>query len=179
MEVITRLKEIWAQNSITALTDMSNTMVALLKGDSLTSYEAAMEDNRTDLEDKSLMVPMTEQHINNALLVVTYQIFPFCALETQKQWMSKYSRKPYKMGAKLFVVSMSRINNYIPFFPNATVLSKYSKEKLLSILEFAVPPHWRKAFDLRDYLPTNDTIRQGLLRSVSASNGSKRPLKRA
>jgi hypothetical protein len=23
-------------------------------------------------------------------------------------------------------------------------------------LEFAVPPHWRKAFDLRDYLPTSD-----------------------
>jgi hypothetical protein len=51
---------------------------------------------------------------------------------------------------------MSRINNYIPFFPNATVLSKYSKEELLNILEFAVPPHWRKAFDLRDYLPTSD-----------------------
>jgi hypothetical protein len=46
MEVITGLKEIWAQNSIMALTDMSNTMVALLKGDSLVSYEAsAMEDN--------------------------------------------------------------------------------------------------------------------------------------
>jgi hypothetical protein len=50
---------------------------------------------------------------------------------------------------------MSPINNYIPFFPNAAVLSKYSKE-LLNILEFAVPPHWRKAFDLRDYLPTSD-----------------------
>jgi hypothetical protein len=48
---------------------------------------------------------------------------------------------------------MSRNNNYILFFPNATVLLKYSKEELLHILEFAVPPHWRKAFDLRDYLP--------------------------
>jgi hypothetical protein len=46
MIVITRLKEIWAQNLITAPTDMSNTAVAILKGDSLTSYEAAMEDNR-------------------------------------------------------------------------------------------------------------------------------------
>jgi hypothetical protein len=33
---------------------------------------------------------------------------------------------------------------------------KYSEEELLNILEFAVPPHWRKAFDLRDYLPTSD-----------------------
>jgi hypothetical protein len=89
MEVITGLKEIWAQNSIMALTDMLNTAVAILKGDSLTSYEAAMEDNCTNPEDKSLMVTMTEQHIDNALLAVTNQIFPYCALETQKQWMSK------------------------------------------------------------------------------------------
>jgi hypothetical protein len=51
--------------------------------------------------------------------------------------MSKYARKPYEMGAKQFVTSMSRINNYNPFFLNATVLSKYSKEELLNILEFA------------------------------------------
>jgi hypothetical protein len=91
-----------------------------------------------------------------ALIAVTNQIFPYRALETQKQWMSKYAMKPYKMGAKQFVISMSRINNYILFFPNATVLLKYSEEELLNILEFAVPPHWRKAFDLRDYLPTSD-----------------------
>jgi hypothetical protein len=156
MEVVTRLREIWAQNSITAPTDMSNTAVAILKGDSLTSYEAAMEDNRTDLDDESLMVPITEQHIDDALLAVTNQIFPYCALETQKQWMSKYERKPYKMGAKQFVTLMSRINNYILFFPNATVLSKYSEEELINILKFALPPHWRKAFDSRDYLPTSD-----------------------
>jgi hypothetical protein len=147
MEVITGLKEIWAQNSITVLTDMSNTAVALLKGDSLTSYEAAMEDNCTDPDDESFMVPMTEQHIDGALLAATNQIFPYRALETQKQWLSNYTRKPYEMGAKQFVILMSRINNYILFFPNATVLLKYSKEELLGILKFAVPPHWRKAFE--------------------------------
>jgi hypothetical protein len=156
MEVITGLKEILAQNLITVPMDMSNTQMAILKGDSLTLYETAMEDNRTTLDDKSLMVPMTEQHIDDALLAATNQIFPYCALKTQKQWMSKYARKLYKMGAKNFVMSMSRINNYISFFPNATVLLKYSKEELLNILEFAVLPHWRKAFDLRDYLPTSD-----------------------
>jgi hypothetical protein len=60
MEVITGLREIWAQNLITKPTDMSNTTMAILKGDSLTSYETAMEGNRTNPEDKSLMVPMTE-----------------------------------------------------------------------------------------------------------------------
>jgi hypothetical protein len=94
--------------------------------------------------------------IDSALLAVTNQIFPYPALKTQKQWMSKYARKLYKMGAKQFVILKSQINNYIPFFPNATVLSKYSEEKLLNILEFAVPSHWRKALDLRDNLPTCD-----------------------
>jgi hypothetical protein len=125
MEVITRLKEIWAQNSILELTDMSNTAVAILKGDSLTSYEAAMEDYRTNPDEESLMVPMTEQHIDDALLAVTNQIFPYRALETKNQWMSKYARKPYKMGAKQFIISMSWINNYILFFPNATVRLKF------------------------------------------------------
>jgi hypothetical protein len=37
MDVITGLREIWAQNSITVPTDMSNTIVALLKGASLTA----------------------------------------------------------------------------------------------------------------------------------------------
>jgi hypothetical protein len=135
---------------------MSNTVVALLKGDSLTAYEAAMEDNRTNPEDKTLMVPMTIKHIDDSLLAVTNIIFPYCALETQKQWMRKNVRKPYNMGAKQLTTLMSRINNYILFFPNAKVLSKYSKEELIGILEFAVPSHWRKAFDLRDYLPTSD-----------------------
>jgi hypothetical protein len=140
MEVITRLKAIWAQNLITAPIDMSNTAVTILKGDSLTSYEAATEDNCTNPEDKSLMVPMTKQHIDDSLLAVTNQIFPYCTLETQKQWMSKYARKPYKTGAMQFVILISWINNYIPFFPNARVLSKYSKEELLNILGFSVPP---------------------------------------
>jgi hypothetical protein len=70
MEVITGLKEIWAHNLITVPTDMSNTAVAILKGDSLTSYEEAMEDNRTNPEDESIMVPMTKQHIDDALLAV-------------------------------------------------------------------------------------------------------------
>jgi hypothetical protein len=70
--------------------------------------------------------------------------------------MDEQVREEAVQDGKQFVTAMSRINNYIQFFPNATVLSKYSEEELLNILEFAVPPHWRKAFDLRDYLPTSD-----------------------
>jgi hypothetical protein len=134
IDVITSLREIWAKNSITVLTDMSNTVVVLFKGDSLTAYEAAMEDNRTDPEGKTLMVPMTIEHIDNSLLAVTNIVFLYCTLKTQKQCMSKSVRKSFNMGVKQFTTLMSRINNYIPYFLNATVLSKYSKEELIGIL---------------------------------------------
>jgi hypothetical protein len=49
-----------------------------------------MEDNRTNPEDETLMVPRTIKHIEDSFLVVTYIVFPYCALETRKQWMSKY-----------------------------------------------------------------------------------------
>jgi hypothetical protein len=143
MEVITGMKEIWAQNSITVPTDMPSTAVAILKGDSLMSYEAAMEDNRTDPDDESLMVPMMEQHIDNALLAVTNQIFPYHALERQKQWMRKYARKPYEMGAKQFVILMSPINNYILFFLNATSF-KIFQRRATQYLGICCAPHWRK-----------------------------------
>jgi hypothetical protein len=129
----------------------------------------------TDPDDKTLMVPMTIKHINNSLLAVTNIVFPYRTLKTQKHWMSKYVRKQYNMGAKQFTTSMSTINNYIPYFPNAAVLPTYSKEELVGILEFAVLSHWWKAFDLRDYLPTSDE-RQGLSVSVSTWSGMKHPL---
>jgi hypothetical protein len=173
MDVISGLQEIWAQNLITVPTDMSNTVIALLKGDSLTAYKTAMEDNRTNPEDKTLMVPMTIEHIDDSLLAVTNIVFPYCTLKTQNQWMSKYVRKPYNMGAKQFTTLMSRINNYFLFFPNAAVLSKYSEEELVSILEFAVLSHWRKAFDLPDYTFPQVMIRGGLPVSVSTLSRTK------
>jgi hypothetical protein len=57
MDVITGLREIWAQNSIRVPTDMSNTVVALLKGDSITAYEVAMKDSHTNPEDEPLWYP--------------------------------------------------------------------------------------------------------------------------
>jgi hypothetical protein len=71
---------------------------------------------------------------------------------------------------------MSRINNYILYFLNATVLSKYSKEELIGILEFAVPyPIGGKPLICGTTFP-QVMIGQGLSVSVSALSGTKRPL---
>jgi hypothetical protein len=75
MEVMTGLREIWLQNSVDDPTDMSNTVVAIIKGDSLTAYEAAV-----DPDDDTQVVPLTEDHVESALRAVSETVFPFRAL---------------------------------------------------------------------------------------------------
>jgi hypothetical protein len=80
MEVMTSLREIWLQNSVHDATDMSNTVVAMLKGDSLTAYEAAVEDLTVDPKDDTQVIPLTEDHMELALRGVSETVFLFCAV---------------------------------------------------------------------------------------------------
>jgi hypothetical protein len=157
MEVMTGLREIWFQNSVDDATDMSNTMVAMLKGDSLTAYEAAVEDLTVDPDDDRQVIPLTEDHVEKALRAVTETVFPFCALETQKQWMSRYMKKPYDMTAKTMTHAMSKTNNFLPYFPEAGMEDKYTETELIGILQYAVPEYYRTIFDLKDYIPTAES----------------------
>jgi hypothetical protein len=83
MEAMTGLREIWLQNSVDDATDMSHTVVAILKGDSLTAYEAAVEDLTVDPNNNTQVIPLMEDHVENALRAVSETVFPFRALETQ------------------------------------------------------------------------------------------------
>jgi hypothetical protein len=66
-------------------------------------------------------------------------------------------KKPYNMTAKTMTQAMSKINNFLPYFPEGGIKSKYSESELIGILQFAVPDYYRAAFDLRDYIPTDDS----------------------
>jgi hypothetical protein len=156
MDVMTGLREIWLQNSIDDAKDMSNTVAAILKGDSLTAYQAAVEDLTVDPNDDTLVIPLTEDHVKQALRAFTETVFPFRALETQEQWMSRYMKKPYKMTAKTMTHATSKINNFLPYFPEAGMDDKYSETELIGILQFALPEYYRAAFDLRDYIPAEN-----------------------
>jgi hypothetical protein len=128
MEVMTGLREIWLQNSVDDPTDMSNIVVAILKGDSLTAYEAAMEDLTVNPDDNTQVILLMEEHVKNALCAVSETVFPFRTLETQKQWMSKHMKKPYNMTAKTMTHAMSKINNFLPYFSG-----RRSRIKILGI----------------------------------------------
>jgi hypothetical protein len=131
--------------------------VVILKGDSLTAYEAAVEDLTVDPDDDTQVIPLTEEHVENALHAVSETVFPFCALETLKQWMSKHMKKLYGMTAKTMTHAMSKINNFLLYFPEGGVKSKHFESELIGILQFAVPDYYRAAFNLRDYIPTDDS----------------------
>ena len=115
MEVITGLREIWKQNSVNGPTDRAATVAAILKGDSRTAFDSALEEVRVDPDqdddEEEEPLEMTLEHIEVSLRAVTEIVFPYRALETQKQWMNRYMRKPYDMPIRTMGNAVSRINN--------------------------------------------------------------------
>ena len=140
--------------------------MAILKGDSLSAFETALEDARVDPdqddeEDPTPLV-MTQNHIDLALRAVTTIVFPFRALEMQKQWMNRAFKKPYDQSSRKTATALSRINNYLPYFPEGTASSKYSESELVGLLEWSLPNKWRKVLDRKSFIPAmhdlNDLI---------------------
>jgi hypothetical protein len=156
MDVLTGLREIWKQNSVNGPTDRAATVAAILKGDSLIAFDSAMEDARTNPEpnegEEPALIPMTVEHVETSLRAVTDIVFPFRALVTQKRWMSRHMKKPYDLPVKKFATALSRINNYLPYFPEGTAESKYTEEELVEIMEFALPTSWRRDMDLKGFV---------------------------
>ena len=160
MDVLTGLREIWKQNSVKEPTDRAATVAAILKGDSRTAFDAAMEEirvnpNHEDTEGHEVL-DMTLEHVELALRAVTEIVFPFRALETQKQWMNRYMKKPYDMPMKAMGAAVSRINNYLPLFPEGNQSSKFSESEVVELLEFSLPTSWRKEMDRMGFVPSNN-----------------------
>ena len=96
------------------------------------------------------------EHIETALESVTNIVFPKRALEIQKLWMNRAMRKPAELSTRKTAAALSRINNLLPYFPLGTPASKFSKEELVGLLEWSLPPAWRSKFDLKGYVPSSD-----------------------
>jgi hypothetical protein len=153
MDTIMGFKEVWKQNAVNGASDRAATVGAILKGDSLSAFETALEDARVDHDlnddETPVPIPLTVEHVDQALAAVTTLVFPFRALENQRNWMNRYMRKPPDLSAALTVSGLTRLNNYLPFFPGGSMASKFSESELVAILEFSIPTSWRKALDMR------------------------------
>ena len=67
-------------------TNRADTIAAILKGDSITAFNLALEDARVDPDPNAGGVPLltTVEHIETALKAVAEVVIPFQALETPK-----------------------------------------------------------------------------------------------
>ena len=76
------VKEIWTQNSINGPSDRTATIRSLLKGETLTAFESALLDARTEgMEDDEVEAPAaTVDDIDQAVAGVSLAIFPHRAL---------------------------------------------------------------------------------------------------
>jgi hypothetical protein len=145
------LEEIWTQNSMNGDTDRASTVRALVRGESAVTFETAVQDYRVTAEDET--VPISSDHVQEALKAVTETVFPHCALETQRLWMNRKMFKPIELTTRQMAASINRLNNALPFFPNAIESSKFLEVELIGFLEWSLPVTWRAKFDLDGYIP--------------------------
>jgi hypothetical protein len=154
------IKEIWVQNTITEGTDRASTARALLvRGESLTSIEASLEEakrNNNDDEEDGAPLPIDAAMVDAALTAVATTMFPHRALEIQRLWMNRGMRKPYKLTKRKTAAAITRIHNALPLFPGGTDASKFSNVEVIGLLEWSLTPSWRSKFDLDGYIPTLD-----------------------
>jgi hypothetical protein len=158
IDLIRDVEEIWTQNSVNGLSDRTSSIRALLKGESLTAFDTALEDVWVDPDPNVKgLVPLTVDHIGQAMDSVATAVFPHRALEIQKLWMNRGMRKPYNLWTRKTAAAITKINNSLPLFPLGIQDSKFSDQELVGLLEWSLPAHWRKKFDLDGYIPTLGT----------------------
>ena len=155
IELLKDLAEIWRQNSIGDGADRVATVRALVRGESLTAFEASLQDARTN--DEGDLADITEEHIQTALDSVATTVFPHRALEIQKLWMNRRMFKPADLSTRQTASAISRLNNSLPLFPGGSDASKFTEQEIVGLLEWSLPPQWRTKFDLDGYIPSLDT----------------------
>jgi hypothetical protein len=97
-------------------------------------------------------------------------------LEIQKQWMTRHFKKPYNLSSKKTAAGLSRLNNYLPNFPTATASTKFSEKELVEMLEVALPSSWRKAMDLKGFIPSKNDYKE-LLAQMEIIERNEVPVK--
>ena len=90
--------------------------------------------------------------------------------------MTRHFKNPFNLSAKKTAAGLSRLNNYLPHFPSATNSSKYSDSELVELLEVALPSSWRKAMDLKGFIPSNNDYK-ALLEQMEIIERNETPVK--
>ena len=157
IEVLQGVREIWKQNGVNGPSDRAATLAAILKGESKTCFDASLDDARINPDDEENPFDLSIEHVLLVMKGVTNVVFPHRSLEIQKLWMTRAMRKPAELTTRKTAAAITKINNVLPLFPLGAATSKFSEPEIVGLLEWCLPDPWRKTFDLKGYVPSNDT----------------------
>jgi hypothetical protein len=167
------LEEIWRQNTVTSASDRVALISAILKNESLTAFEVALEDVKKDEDTGTVATATTLEHVNAALAAVATTIFPHRALEIQKRWMNRGMKKPYDLPTRRTAAAIARLNNCLPIFPEGSEETKFSDDELVGLLEWSLPLKWRQKFDLDNFVPSKHTLEELISRCEAIERNEK------
>ena len=152
IDLLKDLREIWKQNRIVGASDRVATVRSLVKGESATAFEAALQDAQTNEIGEEQEI--TTVDVESALNAVATSVFPHQALEIQRLWMNRRMFKPAELTTRQTAAAINRLNNALPLFPGGSDDSKFTENEVVELLEWSLPPTWRAKFDLDGYIPT-------------------------
>ena len=128
------LAEIWRQNSMENGMDRVATVRAVVRGESLTALESALQDARTN--EAGELDEITSVHVQTALEAVSTSVFPHRALEIQKLWMNRRMFNPADIPTRQTAAAITRLNNSLPLFPGGSDASKFTEQEIVGLLEW-------------------------------------------
>lgn len=151
-----KLVEIWTQNGVNSPSNRTATIRAVLRGESLTCFNASVEEQMTVENDQGVVtiMPLTLALVEAGMEAVAETVFPFRALTNQKVWMRRGMKKPKELSFRKTASAVGRLNNALPLFPKATAADKFNNDKIVELLEWSIPQAWRTKFDIAGYVPT-------------------------
>jgi hypothetical protein len=152
LDLLHDVKIVWTQNGLNKAKDRVACLLAVLRGESKTAFEAALVELAVD-EDNNI-IELTNEMVELALKEVGKGVFPLRALELQRLWMLRYMRKPKSLSVRKTANAITKMNNALPLFPDGDEDSKFSESELVGLIEWSLPPLWRTKFDLDNYIPT-------------------------
>ena len=153
VDLVKDLKEIWKQNGIEEGSDRVATIRSLVKGESGTAFETALDDLKTSEGDKEETI--TKEYVESALKAVAMTVFPHRAFEIQRLWMNRRMFKPVELTTRQTSAAINRLNNSLPLLPGGSEGPKFTENEIVELLEWSLPPTWQAKFDLDGcYIPT-------------------------
>ena len=119
----------------------------LLKGDALTVFESSSTTHGA----------ATTANFQTCLDDVAAHVFPDKAGQTQKRYLRRNLRKDASMTVKEWVARVMELNAYLTEFPahNGTDITELDDAEIMDILEYGVPPTWRREFTVQGFDPAD------------------------